>query len=51
MLPGYRMDEAVIVSNFDAASKLLNRFEFSKLTLKQKSELFFVDYDLIPLLY
>jgi len=39
-----------MVSNFEAASKFLIKIERDKLTLMQKMNLFFVDYDLIPLL-
>ena len=47
----YKMDDCVLLSNFDAATRLLNRFEFSKLSLRKKTDLFFIDYDLIPLLF
>ena len=43
-------DQSIIMSNFDAATKLLNRFDFSKMSYKKKIEMFFVDYDLVPLL-
>lgn len=44
------MDESVTTSNFDAASKFLNRFG-GNLTYRDKLKYFFIDYDLIPLLY
>jgi hypothetical protein len=37
-----------MISNFEAASKLLNRNH--KSTLDSKFNLFFIDYELIPLL-
>jgi hypothetical protein len=46
----YKSDNSVTMSNFDAASIFLNRSEFSKLKVKQLNDLFFIDYDLIPLL-
>jgi len=49
-LSSYRMDDSVMLSNFEAATKLLNRFEFSKMSIRKKIDLFFIDYDLIPLL-
>ncbi len=49
-LDSYKMDDSVLLSNFDAATKLLNRFEFSKMSIRKKIDLFFIDYDLIPLL-
>lgn len=45
-----KKDETGMLSNFDAAARLLNRSISDKLTLKDKIELFFMDYDLIPLL-
>ena len=44
------MDESVTTSNFDAANKFLNRGA-SSLTYRKKIENFFIDYDLIPLLF
>jgi replication factor C subunit 1 len=49
-LNSYKMDDSVLLSNFDAATKLLNRFEFAKMSIRKKIDLFFIDYDLIPLL-
>lgn len=47
-------DESVMINNFDAAHRLLNHGQ-QNLNLKypqfrQKLDLFFIDYDLIPLL-
>ena len=46
-----KKDEAVMINNFEAATKLLNRNEFSKLSVKDRTSLFFIDYDLIPLIF
>ena len=47
-------DESVMINNFDAANKLLNHGEVSLHknypTFRQKMDLFFIDYDFIPLL-
>jgi hypothetical protein len=47
-------DEAVMINNFDAANKLLNHGEVSLNkrypTFRQKMDLFFIDYEFIPLL-
>lgn len=40
-----------MINNFEAATRLLNRNDFSKLSIKDRTSLFFVDYDLIPLIY
>lgn len=43
-------DPLSMVGNFDAAARLLNNRETQNLNHKQKIDLFFVDFDLIPLL-
>ncbi|CAG9332418.1 unnamed protein product [Blepharisma stoltei] len=43
-------DSITMVGNFDAAAKLLNNHETRAMSHKQKIDLFFVDFDLIPLL-
>jgi replication factor C subunit 1 len=47
-------DEKVMINNYDAAKKLLNHGEKSLdlhyKTFRDKLDLFFIDYDLIPLL-
>jgi len=47
-------DDAVMIGNFDAAHKLLNCGETSLETrfptFRSKLDLFFIDYDMIPLL-
>ena len=43
-------DSVAMLSNFDAATKLFNRREMSRLSHKEKIDLAFVDYELIPLL-
>ena len=40
-----------MINNFDAATKLLNRSEFSKLSIKDRISLFFIDYDMIPMIF
>lgn len=39
-----------MISNFDAAARLMTRLEFGRLKLRQRIDLFFIDYDLIPIL-
>ena len=46
----FKKDDTVMLSNFDAATKFLNRNEHRKNTMREKLDLFFIDYDLIPLL-
>jgi replication factor C subunit 1 len=46
-----RKDEAVMISNFDAGTRLMRRGEFEKMTLRERMNMFFVDYSLIPLLF
>ncbi len=47
-------DESVMISNFDAAHRMLdhgkNSLDDKYPTFRQKMDLFFIDYDLIPLL-
>ena len=47
-------DESVMINNFDAAHRLLNHgnisLDIKYPTFRQKVDLFFIDYDLIPLL-
>ena len=47
-------DESVMISNFDAAHRLLdhgkNSLNDKYPSFRQKIDLFFIDYDLIPLL-
>jgi len=47
----FKKDEAVMISNFDAATKLMRNSEFKNLNLRQRMNLFFIDYNLIPLLF
>ena len=46
----YSKDKAVTVSNFDAATVLLNREQRSGKTYRDLLGYFFIDYDLVPLL-
>lgn len=43
-------DAKVMISNFDAASKLLNNKKYSKNSIKDKLDLYFVDIEFVPLL-
>jgi replication factor C subunit 1 len=43
-------DQAVMITSFDASSKLLNTQEIHALRHRQRMDLFFVDFDFIPLL-
>lgn len=47
----FKKDESVMISNFDAGTKLMRKQEFDKLTFRERMNLFFVDYSLIPLLF
>ena len=53
-LSGISKDESVMINNFDAAHKLLNcgekPLDQQYPTFRQKLDLFFIDYDFIPLL-
>jgi len=40
----------VFLNNFNAATKLLKGSEIRNLSFKEKMDLFFIDYDLVPLL-
>lgn len=40
-----------MISNFDAATKLMKRDELKNLSLRDRKNLFFIDYSLIPLLF
>ena len=46
----YNKDTSVMLSNFDAAGKLLNSSNSKKMNTRQLLDLYFIDYDLIPLL-
>mmetsp|Transcript_22623 Transcript_22623/g.21791 ORF Transcript_22623/g.21791 Transcript_22623/m.21791 type:complete len:84 (+) Transcript_22623:1540-1791(+) len=51
MIDQISKDEKVMLNNFDAAHRLLNKNMGAKYsTFRQKLDLFFIDYDLIPLL-
>lgn len=43
-------DANVMINHFDAARKLLNRTEFSGMKIQQRTECFFVDSDIVPLM-
>lgn len=45
----FNKDSVNMISNFDAAHKLLN-YTNQKMSFRDKVDLFFIDYDLIPLL-
>lgn len=46
----YQKDHHVMISNFDAAAKILKREEMEKLRFRDRLNLFFIDPELIPLL-
>lgn len=46
----FSKDNLLMVSNFDASAKLLTKTVLRKLNFREKLNLFFIDYDLIPLL-
>ena len=43
-------DSVSMLSNFDGASKLFNKSEMNRLTNREKIDVVYVDYELIPLL-
>ncbi|EAR83422.1 BRCT domain protein (macronuclear) [Tetrahymena thermophila SB210] len=43
-------DATVMLDAFQASTQLMQSFKFQKMTLRERIELFFIDYDLIPLL-
>jgi replication factor C subunit 1 len=43
-------DAHIMINSFEAASKLLRKSDQKSLTQKEKMDLFFIDYDLVPLL-
>lgn len=44
-----KKDDTVMLTHIEAATKLMNRFQFETLNLHQLQELFFLDYDWVPL--
>jgi len=46
----YNKDTAVMINHFDGVNKLLTRAQFSKMNFREKLNMFFLDYDLVPLL-
>ncbi len=46
----FNKDSSVMLSNFDAAVKLLNNSNSKKMSFRELLDLYFIDYDLIPLL-
>ncbi|KAL4508550.1 hypothetical protein ABPG72_003854 [Tetrahymena utriculariae] len=43
-------DVTVMLDAFQASTQLMQSFKFQKMSLRERLELFFIDYDLIPLL-
>lgn len=43
-------DSAVMINHFDATRRLLNRSEFGGLSISQRTDLFFIDSDLVPIM-
>jgi hypothetical protein len=42
-------DATVMINHFDAAKKLLNRTEFIRMCINERTDCFFVDSDMVPL--
>jgi len=43
-------DKMIMMDNIKATTKLLNYDDYSKLKYREKVDLFFIDYSLVPLL-
>ena len=43
-------DASVMINHSDAARKLLNRSEFSGLKVSERTDCFFIDSDIVPLM-
>lgn len=46
----FNKDNLVMINHFDGVTKLLTRAAFSKMNFRDKLNMFFLDYDLVPLL-
>ena len=43
-------DGKLMINNFQAANKLLNHSDYRDMTFREKMDMFFIDYDFVPLL-
>lgn len=43
-------DQKLMINNFQAANKLMNSYEFNSMSYRDKMDMFFIDYDFVPLL-
>ena len=43
-------DQKLMINNFQAANKLLQRNEYKTKSYRDKMDMFFIDYDFVPLL-
>lgn len=43
-------DASVMVNSFEATRKLLNRSDFSRMRIGERTECFFIDSDIVPLM-
>ena len=43
-------DQKIMINNFQAASKLLNYDSYKSMTYRDRMDMFFIDYDFVPLL-
>ena len=39
-----------MINHFDAARKLLNRTEFGRMKIQERTDCFFIDSDMVPLM-
>ena len=46
----FSKDSLVMLNHFDAVTKLLTRVSYAKFNFREKLNMFFLDYDLVPLL-
>lgn len=46
----FNKDSAVMINHFDGVTRLLTRASFAKMGFRDKLNMFFLDYDLVPLL-
>lgn len=46
----FNKDSSVMINHFDGVNKLLTKAAFSKMNFREKLNMFFLDYDLVPML-
>jgi hypothetical protein len=44
-------DASVMINHFEATRRLMNRPEFSSMRIAQRNDLFFVDSDIVPIMF